>query len=137
MSNQKVNEIYVSYDNKESAKKLGCRWDSTKNRWYVLREKFLQDMECYNDFRSLALATTNLVTIETMKLLGCKYNMEYKKWTVSRSIYEARKLEFDLHKLVVLIEITRVYLFVPPPVKSDEDQLQELMLIMSGDYNED
>ena len=137
MSNQKVNEVFVSYDKKDDAKKLGCKWDSVKNRWYVLSEKFAENMEYYNDFRSLALATTNLVTNEDMKLLGCKFNMEYRKWTVSKSIYETRKLEFDLHKLVVLIEITRVYVYVPPPVKSDEDQLAELMLIMDSEYSED
>jgi hypothetical protein len=137
MSNQKVNEVFVSYLKKDDAKKLGCKWDSVKNRWCILSEKFLQDMDLYNDFRALALATTNLVTNDDLKLLGCKFNMEYKKWTISKTIYESRKLEFDLHKLVVLTEITRVYLFIAPPVKSDEDQLAELMLIMSGDYSED
>jgi hypothetical protein len=46
-------------------------------------------------------------------------------------------LEFDLHKLVVLTEIKRVYLHIPPPVKSDEEQLAELMLIMDSAYSED
>jgi glucokinase len=81
MSNQKNDELYVSYELKDDAKKLGRRWDSVKNRWYALSEKFLQDTDLYNDFRSLALATTNLVSTD-LKLLGCKFNMEYKKWTV-------------------------------------------------------
>jgi hypothetical protein len=137
MSNQKVNEVYVSYELKDDAKKLGCRWDSVKTRWYILSEKFVQDMDLYNDFRALALADTNLVSNDDLKLLGCKFNMEYKKWTVSKSIYEKRKLEFDLHKLVVLTEIKRAYLYVPPPVKSEEEQLAELILFMRDDYNED
>jgi hypothetical protein len=137
MSNQKVNEVFVSYDKKDDAKKLGCKWDSVKNRWCVSSEKIVENMDLYNDFRALALATTNLVTNDDLKLLGCKFNMEYKKWIISKTIYESRKLEFDLHKLVVLTEITRVYLFIAPPVKSDEDQLAELMLIMSGVNNED
>lgn len=134
MSTQKVNEVFVNYEMKDKAKKLGCRWDILKNRWYIAHDVFKQDMELFNDFRALAVADTNLVSNEDLKLLGCKFNITFKKWTISKSIYAKRKTEFDLHKLVILTEITRTYNYEPPPVMSDADQLAELIRIMSPEF---
>jgi hypothetical protein len=91
-------------------------------------------MDVFNDFRALAIADTNTVSSEDLKLLGCKFNMNYKKWTINKTTYENHKLEFDLHKLSILAEIVKTYNYVPPPVKSEADQLAELMLIMSDNY---
>jgi hypothetical protein len=133
----KVNEVFVNYEMKDKAKNLGCRWDVLKNRWYIAQDVFEQNMELFNDFRALAIADTNLVSNEDLKLLGCKFNITFKKWIISKSIYAKRKTEFDLYRLVILTEITRTYNYEPPPVKSDEDQLAELIRFMSPEFTEE
>ena len=94
-------------------------------------------MYLYNPFRRLALADTNDVTNDTLKDLGCTWLSDYKKWGVDKTTYEKNKLQFDLCHVKVLTEITRVYNYVLPPVKSEEDQLAELMALMAYDGDSD
>jgi hypothetical protein len=131
----KVISMYVNFDIKDEAKKLGCRWDDCMKCWYVSLEKYNANKESFEKFRILALVDIDNVSAETMKELNCAWNPRYKKWTVNKLEYGLRKTEFDLHNLQVLSEITNVFNFVPPPVKSQEDQLAELIALMS--YDED
>ena len=133
----KVIEMFIDYEAKDEAKKLGCRWDSSMNCWYVSVDRHKEKPDVYKPYNRFALADTNDITNETMKELNCKWNSVYKKWLISEYIYENNKTQFELYKLKVLTKITRVYNYIPPPVKSDEDQLAELMLLMATDNNED
>jgi hypothetical protein len=133
----KVIQLIVNYESKEEAKKIGSRWDSSMCCWYVSLEKYNENKEMYKSFRHFAFADTNDVSAETMKELNCKWNSIYKKWTTDKTTYEKNKLQFDLYRLKVLTEITCVYNYVPPPVKSDEDQLAELIALMSNDCDEE
>ena len=135
--NMKVIEMYVAYNSKSEAKKCGCRWDDNMKCWYVSLEKYNNDKNLYNPFRRLALADTNDVTNDTLKDLGCTWLSDYKKWGVDKTTYEKNKLQFDLCHVKVLTEITRVYNYVLPPVKSEEDQLAELMALMAYDGDSD
>jgi hypothetical protein len=137
MQNLIVNELFVNYESKDTAKKLGCRWDSVASRWYVSNAIYKQDIELFNDFRAYALVDRNDIASEDMKLLGCKFLGKYKKWIISKSIYTKRKTEFDLYKLEVLVEIVNEYNYIPPAVMSKEEQLAQLLRIMSPDFVED
>jgi hypothetical protein len=132
-----VNEVFVNYESKDVAKNMGCKWDSLKSRWYVPNSLYIQDVEVYNDFRALALVDRNDIISYDMKLLGCKFLGKYKKWIISKSIYEKRKTEFDLYKLEILTEIVNEYNYIPPPSLSKEEQLSQLIKIMSPDFIED
>ena len=133
----KVIEMFSDYEGRDEAKKLGCRWDGSMMCWYVSLDRHEENPDVFAPYKRLALADTNDITNETMKELNCKWNSVYKKWLISEKIYNDNKTQFDLYKLIVLTKITKVYNYVPPPVKSDEDQLAELMLLMSTDNNED
>ena len=132
----KVIQMFVPYEAKNKAKESGCRWDSSMNCWYVSLQKYNDDKDKYKAFRSIAFVDTNDVTNDSMKELGCKWNNTYKKWTVDKKTYETNQTQFDLYKLRVLSEITRVYNYVLPPVKSEEDQLAELIALMACDDEE-
>ena len=129
----KVISMYVNYEAKEEAKKCGCRWDDNMKCWYVSLEKYNNDKDLYKPFRIFAFADTNDVNNETMKELNCTWNSRYKKWVVNKLEYETNKVQYDLHNLQVLTEITNVFNFVPPPVISKEEQLAELIALMQYD----
>jgi hypothetical protein len=56
---------------------------------------------------------------------------------VNKLEYGLKKPEFDFHNLQILSEITNVFNYVPPPVKSQEDQMAELIALMQFDNDED
>ena len=132
----KVVEMIVPYGSKDEAKLIGCRWDASKSCWYVPLAKYNDYPESFEPFKVLALADTNNVQKETLKELGCKWNMTYKKWTINKLSYKTNMSKFDEHNLKVLLEIKKVYIFIPLPVKSEEDQLAELIAIMATDDDE-
>lgn len=126
----KVIELNVSYEDRDLAKMVGCRWDEMEKKWFVSLDKHNNTPEKYKPYRIYALVDTNDVDNETMKSLGCKWNATYKKWVVSVSFYDDNKEHFDEHNLKVLSKITNVYNYIPPPVKSEEEQLAELIALM-------
>ena len=133
----KVIEMYVNYEAKDEAKKTGCKWDDTMKCWYVSLTKYNENKEVFTPIRIFAFADTNEVSCESMKELNCKWNSKYKKWTATKAEYELNKPQYDYHSLKVLTEITNIYNYVPPPVKSEEDQLAELIALMSTDVDDE
>jgi hypothetical protein len=132
----KVIEMFVPYENefRKKAKALKCKWDIVKSKWYLDISSNIDDR--FNDFRIYGLIDTG-ASVENLKELGCIFKSKYKCWTVAFSIYEERKLEFDLYKIKPLMEITHYYNYVSPPIKSEETQMAELIALMTSNDNDE
>ena len=53
------------------------------------------------------------------------------------SLYEDNIEHFNAHKLKVLTKITNVYNYIPVPVKTEEEQLAEILALMRCDDETD
>jgi hypothetical protein len=129
----KVIELNVDYETRDIAKKLGCRWDETMKKWYVELDSHNKSPPSYKPYRLFALVDTNNVSNDIMKELDCKWNPNYKKWVIPVDVYENKLEHFEAHGLKMLTKITNVYNYVAPPVKTEEEQLAEILALMQCD----
>ena len=132
MSEEKVNKVrkmFVSFDDRDDAKMAGCRWDSVKKCWYMYSWKYDIVRDQCAKFRLYALID-NSDHKDNKKELNCKWNSSYKKWTISKHDYDSDPMAYVEANIRILTELSVYYNYELPPVKSDEEQLEELIKIM-------
>ena len=88
-----TNNMYyldVPFEEKEEAKKLGCKWDTTAKKWYR------KDYSITIDKWIVVYLDVPFHEKDGVKELGGKWDVKNKKWYIGKG-----KLTTDLEKYIV------------------------------------
>ena len=101
-------DLEVPFEEKDEARGLGARWDSTKKVWYMDRR--IKELEKY-------LPVYLFVPFEEkdeVKMMGARWNNEFKKWVIP----DYRKDDFEKWLLENL-----TFVDIPFDLKDDAKEL--------------
>lgn len=80
----------VPYEEKEEAKKQGCKWDLKEKKWY--RTTYSSTIDKW----IIVYLDVPFKEKDIVKELGCKWDMKEKKWYIRKE-----KIDSELQKYVI------------------------------------